>query len=99
MSWVKNFIKDLKRILNIESDRERLDQYDQLAYNIVERPKVKKMVRGYNWVYFYPVISYDKDGNEILGEQLGKILKKMLIDLIGIEILYLINLLFFYLYF
>ena len=30
-------------------------------------------MRGYNWVYFYPVISFDKNGNEVLGTSLGKI--------------------------
>ena len=39
----------------------------------MEKPTIKKVNRGYNWVYFYPVLSYDQDINEVLGTSLGKI--------------------------
>ena len=75
MSWFKTFFEEIKRIFKIENNEERLENYDQLVSNLIEKPKIKKMKRGYNWIYFYLLLGYGEDGNEILGEQLGKIHK------------------------
>jgi len=69
----KELNKEFLRISNIQEDKERLSEFDNLAYLVLEKPKIKKIMRGYNWVYFYPVLSFDKAGNEVLGKTLGKI--------------------------
>ncbi len=63
----------MKRFLESQDDKTRLSEFDNLAYLVLEKPKIKKVNRGYNWVYFYPVIKFDKSGNEVLGNSLGKI--------------------------
>ena len=74
MNWIKFVLGELKRILEIKNNIKRLENYDKLAYIIIKKPKIKKMGE-FNWVYFYPVLGYDNEGNEILGPRLGKIHK------------------------
>ncbi len=69
----KELKESIRLISEIKDDKGRLEEFDNLAYLVLEKPKIKKIVRGHNWVYFYLVLSFDKDGNEVLGESIGKI--------------------------
>jgi len=66
--------KEISKIAKIISPKKTQEEVRKLDYNLNIKMKIKRIERGYNWVYYYKILGYDDRGHEILSEvSLGRI--------------------------
>lgn len=70
----ENVKKEISRIAKINSPEECQKELRNLDYELNKRMKIKRIERGFNWVYYYKILGYKSNGSENLAKKpLGKI--------------------------